>query len=85
MPVDAPAVDENESHSSEDELGIFGLYAMNRNKVGRGYHVEVAVNGESISMEIERAADYLLMKQVRLICVLTPTRDCTPTKNCLME
>ena len=59
--VDAPAADENESQSSEDELGIFGLYAANSDRVGRGYHVEVAVNGESINMEIDTAADYSIM------------------------
>ena len=46
LAVDAPAAEENESQSSEDELSIFGLYATNSDRVGRGYHVEVAVNGE---------------------------------------
>lgn len=50
LAVDAPAKDENESQSSEDE--IFVLYATNSNRVGRGFHVEVAVNGESINMEM---------------------------------
>lgn len=61
MAVDTPAVDENESQSSEDELGIFGLYAMNSGRVGRGYHVELAVNGENINMEIDTTADYSIM------------------------
>ena len=61
LAVDASAADENESQSSEDGLGIFGLYATNSDRVGRGYHVEVAVNGESINMEIDTAADYSIM------------------------
>ena len=61
MAVNAPAADENESQSSEDELGIFGLYATNSDRVGKGHHVEVAVNGESINMEIDTAADYSIM------------------------
>lgn len=39
LAVNAPAKDENESQSSEDELGIFVLYATKRNRVGRGFHV----------------------------------------------
>ena len=61
LAVDPPVADENEIQSSEDELGIFGLYATNSDRVGRGYHVEVAVNDESISMELDTAADYSIM------------------------
>ena len=39
LAVNAPAKDENESQSSEDELGIFVLYATKSNRVGRGFHV----------------------------------------------
>ena len=62
LAVDAPAAEnENESQSSEDELGIFCSYATNSDRVGRGYHVEVAVNGESINKEIDTAAAYSIM------------------------
>ena len=61
MAVDAPAVDEYEIQSLEDESGIFGLYGVNGDRRGRSNHVEVVVNGESINMEIDTEADYSIM------------------------
>lgn len=34
---------------------------MNSDRVGRGYYVEVVVNGESINMEIDMVVDYFIM------------------------
>ena len=55
--------DEDEIQSSDDELGIFGLYATNSGRASKGYLVEVEINGESIDMEVGTAADLSIMSR----------------------
>ena len=54
--------DEDGIQSSDDELGIFELFAMNSGRVSK-YLVEVEINSESINMEVDTAADFSIMSR----------------------
>lgn len=61
--VAGQSTDDAENQDSEDELGIFGLYATNCGRVSKVYHVEVEVNGEHIDMEVDTAAEFSIMSR----------------------
>jgi len=42
-------------------LSIFGLFATNSGRASKGYLIEVEINGESINMEVDTAADFSIM------------------------
>ena len=47
---------------SEDELGIYSLYAFDTNKLSsQGYSVDMAINGKPYKMVVDTAADYSMM------------------------
>ena len=51
-----------EFRSSDDEFGIFGVFATNSGRASK-YLVEVEINGESINMEVDMAADFSIMSR----------------------
>ena len=63
LAVDDQTPDEDEIQSSDDELGIFGRHATNSGRASKGYLVEVEINGESIDMEVDTAADFSIMSR----------------------
>ena len=62
LAVDVQTPDEDGIQSSDDELGIFGLFATNSGRASK-YLVEVEINGESINMEVDTAADFSIMSR----------------------
>ena len=42
---------------------FFGLFATNSGRASKGYLIEVEINGESINMEVDTAADFSIMSR----------------------
>ena len=63
LAVDDQTPDEDEIQSSDDELGVFGLFATNSGRASKGYLVEVEINGVNIDMEVDTAADFSIMSR----------------------
>ena len=61
LAVNDQTPDEDGIQSSNDELSIFGLFATNSGRASKGYLIEVEINGESINMEVDTAADFSIM------------------------
>ena len=55
--------DEDGIQSSDDELGILGLFATNSGRASQGYLVEVEINGKNINIEVDTAADFSIMSR----------------------
>ena len=63
MAVHDQTPDKDGIQSSDDELGIFGLFATNSSRASKGYLVEVEINGESINRDVDTAADFSIMSR----------------------
>ena len=57
------SADDDETQDLDDEFGIF---ATNSGRASKGYHIALEVNGESIDMQIDTAADFFYHDRIRL-------------------